>query len=209
MITQQFLNKQAANEWKNIWIEDTSNAKTMKQLLNKGYGKIFEFLMQKDWDYGPHPFKTQSARLGKRTLRHRLDSNLMKAVIKSYINNNNNNKYKWILDIFDTFQFYLFDKVTENGNIIYHGIDLSQYKIFAKFNLCNQLLKYFNINPSTAKKETIDMVYLHMIDKADKHQYNCQLIIEVDGHTKAKYFINTITRSAMDKALQHKVYIIL
>ena len=45
MITQQFLNKQAANEWKNIWIEDTSNEKTMKQLLNKGYGKIFEFLM--------------------------------------------------------------------------------------------------------------------------------------------------------------------
>lgn len=181
----------------------------MKQLLGKGYNKMFKHLMQKDWDYGPHPFKTQSARLGKRTLRQRLDSKLMIAVLKSYIDDHNKNKYKWILHIFDTFQFYLFDKIAENGNIIYNGINLSQYKIFAKFNLCNQLLKYFNINPLTATKESIDMVYLHMIDKADKHQYNCQLIIEINGHQKAKYFINTISRSAIDKAFQHKVYYFL
>ena len=81
----------------------TTNVKTMKQLLGKGYNKMFKHLMQKDWDYGPHPFKTQSARLGKRTLRQRLDSKLMKAVLKSYIDDHNNNKYKWILHIFDTF----------------------------------------------------------------------------------------------------------
>lgn len=183
----------------------------MKLLKGKGYDDKFKLLMKKNWDYGPHPDSKKKARLGNGTLRQRLDSNLIRAVLQSYFNKNKMDKYKWILKEFGTFHFYLFNKIKGDGSIIYDGIDLSQFKVFAQFNLCDQFMIFHGINSINARKETKDMIFTQMIDKPDKYNYNCQLIIEVDGNEDAKYFINTIGRHSMEAAFQNKVciYIII
>ena len=178
----------------------------MKLLKGKGYDQKFKLLMEKDWDYGPHPDENKTARLGKGTLRQRLDSHLMKAVLKSF-NEDKMGKYQWLLDELESFTFYLFDRIAKNGTIIYNtnGIDLSHYVVLTGFNLRNRLLMFYGMDPMEATKESSDMVFEKMIDKKDKYNYNVLLIIEVNGKEMAKYFINTIGRHSLENAFQTKV----
>ena len=175
--------------------------------LPRKYDQTGQALMDKNWDYGKNPENSRkNSRLGGKTLRHRLDSKLMRAVLKGYFDDNKmGTKYNWILNELDEFQFYLFDTINDDGTINYNGIDTSRYEIFTSFNLCDQLLKVQNIDPRQATQEDKNMVFAWNIDKPHKYNYNCQLIVEIDGNIKGKYFINTIGRHSMETAFQSKV----
>ena len=167
--------------------------------------KQFKLLKKKNWDYGHHP--TKVSRLGKGILRQRLSSKLMQLVLKSYIKTDKKlNKYPWIAAILDKYKFYVFNKIKEDGSIIYDGIDLSKYAVLTGFNLSDQLLTFHGINPKNAKKESKHMVFLQMIDKPKKVDYIVQLIIEVDGDQKTQFIINTFGQSSLDEAFSARVW---
>ena len=197
----------AQTEWVEAWKEETDNRiRNMKYLKkDKKYDQTFKALMEKNWDYGQLPDGNKKGRLGVFTVRHKLDSKLMRAVLKAYFDANKMDKYKWILNELDRFKFYLFDTINHDGTINYDGIDLSRYQVFTGFNLCDQLLKAHNIDPDKAKQEDKNMVFAWNIDKPYRYNYNCQLVVEIDGNTMGKYFINTIGRHSMENAFQSKV----
>ena len=101
----------------------------MKHLKNSAYDQIFKALMEKNWDYGENPNKP-GTRLGPHTLRQRLDSGLMREVLKCYFDKNKFEKYKWILTELDKFIFYVCDKINSDGTIDYKGVFTSRCSIY-------------------------------------------------------------------------------